>query len=332
MATVFASRGVAVEVVLVDNASADGTVEAVRAAFPSVVVIANRDNRGFGAANNQALGVLGVVGVVGEGEGVGAGGGDVAMGAAGGRERRSDDGGRAEGGHKGRPYMDAPSWVLLLNPDTEVDPDAIATLVAVAAGDPGVAVVGPRLRYGDGAVQPSRFRFPTPWTLLCESTPLGWRWPTNPIARRYHMADVPDAAAHDVDWLNGAALLCRAEALRAAGGFDEGFFLYSEETDLCRRLRDAGWRVRFEPSAEVVHHEGRSSDQAPAARHVHFQRSRLRYCAMHHGRAAAAWVRLGVRAEFVAELLLEALKWAVGHKRALRAGRVRAYWAVVRSI
>lgn len=284
--TVFASHGVAVEVVLVDNASADGTVEAVRAAFPSVAVVANRDNRGFGSATNQALGVLG---------------------------------------------SDAP-WVLLLNPDTEVDPDAVATMVGVLAGDPGVAVVGPRLRYGDGTVQPSRYRFPTPWTLVCESTPLGWHWPDNPVARRYHMADVPDDAAHDVDWLNGAALLCRAEALRAVGGFDEGYFLYAEETDLCRRLRDAGWRVRYEPAAEVIHLEGRSSDQVPAARHVHFQRSRLRYCATHHGRTAAALVRLGVRAAFAAELLLEALKWTIGHKRALRAERVRAYWGVIRGI
>lgn len=298
LASVYGSHEVTVDVVLVDNASGDGTVEAVRAAFPNVRVIVNADNRGFPAANNQAFRAIGVLPAAG------------------------DD-------------ADAPAcaaYTMILNPDTEVPPDALALLVDALAADPAVAAVGPRLRYPDGRVQPSRFRDPTPLTLLCESTPLAWHWPNNPTARRYHMADVSGDSAHDVAWLNGAALVFRTEALRAAGGFDEGFFLYSEEADLCRRLRDAGWRIRYEPEAEIVHHEGRSSDQVAVARHVHFHRSRLRYCAKHDGRAVAGLVRVGVRIEFAVELLLEALKWMVGHKRALRAGRVRAYWAVIRSI
>ena len=310
LSSVFGSHEVTVDVVLVDNASGDGTVEAVREAFPNVRVIANADNRGFPAANNQAFRAMGVLAA-----------------------ERGGTGLSAEGGHKGRPYTDGvASYTMILNPDTEVAPDALALLVDALAADPALAAVGPRLRYPDGRVQPSRFRDPTPLTLLCESTPLAWHWPNNPVARRYHMADVAGDGAQDVEWLNGAALMFRTEALRAAGGFDEGFFLYSEEADLCRRLRDAGWRIRHEPEAEIVHHEGRSSDQVVAARHVHFQRSRLRYCAKHNGRTAAALVRLGVRFEFAVELLLEALKWMIGHKRPLRAGRVRAYWAVIRSI
>lgn len=302
--TVLASRGVDVDIVLVDNASGDGTVEAVRAAFPSVRIVANADNRGFTAANNQAFRALGVLPADG------------------------DDIDRP----RSAPGLAPPPYTMLLNPDTEVPPDALAALVGALDADAGLGAVGPRLRYPDGSPQPSRYRDPTPLTCLCESTPLAWHWPTNPVARRYHMADVPDDRAQDVDWLNGAALVVRTDALRAAGGLDEGYFMYSEEADLCRRLRAAGWRVRFVPTAEIVHHEGRSSGQVAAARHVYFHRSRLRYCARHDGRRAAMVVRLGVRAEFAAEMLLEALKWTFGHKRALRIARLRAYGTVIRSI
>ncbi|MEO8083365.1 MAG: glycosyltransferase family 2 protein, partial [Ardenticatenales bacterium] len=225
-----------------------------------------------------------------------------------------------------------PAYTMLLNPDTEVPPGALATLVAALDADPALGAVGPRLRYADGALQPSRYRDPTPLTCLCDSTPLAWHWPNNPVVRRYHLADVPDDRAQDVDWLNGAALVVRSDALRAVGGLDEGFFMYSEEADLCRRLRSLGRRVRFEPAAEIVHLEGRSSGQVVAARHVHFQRSRVRYCRKHDGRAAAALVRFGLRAEFASEWLLEALKWTIGHKRAIRASRMRAYLTVIRSI
>ncbi|MFN8423890.1 MAG: glycosyltransferase [Anaerolineae bacterium] len=188
--TVLASRGVDVDIVLVDNASGDGTVEAVRAAFLSVRIVANADNRGFTAANNQAFGALGVLPADG------------------------DDIDRP----RSAPGLAPPPYTMLLNPDTEVPPDALAALVGALDADAGLGAVGPRLRYPDGAPQPSRYRDPTPLTCLCESTPLAWHWPTNPVARRYHMADVPDDRAQDVDWLNGAALVVRTDALRAAGG------------------------------------------------------------------------------------------------------------------
>jgi hypothetical protein len=167
---------------------------------------------------------------------------------------------------------------------------------------------------------------------MLESTPLAWCWPNNPIARRYRLADVPPGRPSAVDWVTGAALLVRARALADVGLFDEAFFMYSEEVDLCRRLSRAGWRVLYEPAAEVVHHEARSSDQVGGARHLLFHRSRLHYYRKHHGRLAAGVVLSSTASQFAAALLVEGAKWAIGHKRPMRRDRVSSYWALLRGL
>jgi GT2 family glycosyltransferase len=159
--------------------------------------------------------------------------------------------------------------------------------------------------------------------------PVAWRWPNLPPIRRFHMRDDPDLPG-DVDWLTGAMILFRREALEGAGGFDEGFFMYSEELDLCRRLHAAGWRIRYEPSARARHHEARSSAQVPDERQLHFLRSRLRYFRKHHGRLAAAFLRWGILLQFAAQAALEAGKWLLGHERGLRRRRLRAHVALLR--
>ncbi len=222
--------------------------------------------------------------------------------------------------------------VCFLNPDTIPQPGSLTSLVHYLDTHPDVGIVGPQLRYPDGSLQPSRYRFPTVLTALLESTPIAWRWANNPWARRYHCADRPVDQEQEVDWLNGACLVVRREVLETIGGFDEGFFMYSEEMDLCRRAREAGWRVVYVPQAVVIHHEGKSSQQVATARHVYFNRSKVRYFHKHHGPWAAALVRWGIRLQYAGELLVEGCKWLVGHKRPLRAQRVRAYWAVIREV
>jgi N-acetylglucosaminyl-diphospho-decaprenol L-rhamnosyltransferase len=289
-------------IVVVDNASSDDTVAMLRRRHPRAAVIANADNRGFTAANNQGLRALGL------------------------RLSAAD----------GPPQLDAlpgeppPEQVLLLNPDTEVAPDAVSRLLDCLTAHPRAAVAGPALRYGDGSPQPSRRRFPTVATALVESTPIGWHWPGLPPIRRYLMADAPDDGEQRVDWVTGAAMLFRRAALEAAGGLDEGFFMYSEELDLCRRLADLGWETWFCPGARVLHHEGRSSEQVSGLRHRHFQRSRLRYMTLHHGRRIGELLRLGILAQYAVELALEGLKGLLGHRRALRRARAAAYRELLR--
>ena len=219
-------------------------------------------------------------------------------------------------------------------------------MVSYLEAHPDVGVVGPQLCYGDGSLQSSRRRFPTFGSALFESTPLAWHWPDNPWARRYRMEDqgsgIRDQEAggreqdevaagllshtgQDVDWLVGAALLTRRTVLDQVGGFDEGYFMYSEELDWCQRVKTAGWRVVYLPSAQIIHYEGKSSEQVVAARHIRFQTSKVRYFRKFHGRLAAATLRVFLLAAFAVEWVIEAGKWLLGSKRPLRRERMAAY-------
>jgi GT2 family glycosyltransferase len=270
----------AVEVIVVDNGSTDGSVSMVREEFPSVRVIPNPDNRGFPAANNQGIAIA-----------------------------------------RGR-------YAIILNPDTEVIDAALSTMVAYADAHPSVGVVGPQLLFPDGSVQPSRYRFPTLATAAFEST---WLQPYAPrrILDQYYVRDQPDDVAHDVDWVRGAALMTRRETIEQVGPLDEGFFMYSEELDWCRRVRDADWRVVYLPDAQIVHHEGKSSEQAVAARHVNFQTSKVRYFQKHHGKLAGETLRFFLLGNYAWQIVIEGSKWLVGHRRDLRAQRLAAYSQVL---
>ncbi len=218
--------------------------------------------------------------------------------------------------------------VLLLNPDTVVVEGALDALVAYMDAHGDVGMVGPQLLNADGTVQSSRRRFPTVATLFLEST---WLQPYAPrrILDAYYVADRSPDQVQDVDWLYGAALLVRREALLEVGPLDEGFFMYSEELDWCRRFKEAGWRVVYLPSAQVVHYGGRSSDQVVASRHIHFQTSKVRYTRKYHGRLAAGLLRWFLLASYAWQLLLEAGKWLWGHRRRLRVRRLNAYIQVL---
>ena len=222
-------------------------------------------------------------------------------------------------------------WLLFLNPDTEVRPGALAAMLRFMQTHAEVGVVGPRLLYPDGSAQSSRRRFPSVLTAFWESTLLEQWWPHNPWARRYRLEDAPDSAVQAVDWLVGACLMIPRAVMDQVGGWDEGFFMSSEELGLCRRIRQAGWQGVFTPQAEVIHHEGKSSEQIVAARHLRFQASKVRYVRKYHGRLAAGGLRLFLLAAYAWQLMEEAAKWLLGHKRPLRAERVTAYWGLLRS-
>jgi N-acetylglucosaminyl-diphospho-decaprenol L-rhamnosyltransferase len=221
--------------------------------------------------------------------------------------------------------------VLLLNPDTEVLGDALHAMVACLDAHPDIGALGPQLLNVDRTVQSSRRRFPTFRTALLESTVLQQWWPDNNVLRRYYVLDRDDAEFQDVDWVVGACLMARQEALARIGGLDEGYFMYSEEMDWCYRLKQAGWRVVYLPTARVVHYGGQSSRQVVAAQHIHFQRSKIRFFRKHRGAAYAALLRGFLLLNYGYQAAAEGLKWLVGHKRPLRAERLRAYGQVLRS-
>jgi N-acetylglucosaminyl-diphospho-decaprenol L-rhamnosyltransferase len=152
-------------------------------------------------------------------------------------------------------------YVLIVNPDVVVEPGSTKALVEVLESQPDVAIAAPRVETTDGRLYESARRFPTLSDALGHAF-LYFVWPTNPFSRRYRMTDWDHGPA-DVDWVAGTHLLVRRSAWDAIGGFDERFFMYMEDVDLCRSLGRAGWRIRYEPAARVIHGIGRSTDQTP---------------------------------------------------------------------
>lgn len=223
-------------------------------------------------------------------------------------------------------------FLCVLNPDTEIVGDALPTLVRYMQAHPEVAVVGPQLRYPDGTIQSSRRRLPSPMMALWESTILATWWPDNPWGRRFRMEDLPDNREQPVEWLVGAALLVRREDIERAGPMDERFWMFSEELEWQRRLGAGGRRIVYLPQAQIIHHEGQSTAQVPARKHLAFQQSKLRYIAQTHGRGAALLLRCILLLGYAVELATEVLKWALGHKRPLRRERMRTYVAVLRGL
>jgi GT2 family glycosyltransferase len=221
--------------------------------------------------------------------------------------------------------------LLLLNPDTEVLGDALSTMVDYMDRHPSVGVIGPQLLWPDGKVQSSRRRFPSLATALIDSTFLQKWFPTHPVLQRYYFLDRPDDVTSPVDWVTGACILVRRCVVEQVGLLDDAFFMYSEELDWQRRIKDSGWEVLYLPTAQVVHHEGKSSGQVGALTHIRFGRSKVRYFHKHHGRLVGETVRLWLLLNYAFEWLVESAKWCVGHRRTLRMQRMRLYAQVMRS-
>jgi GT2 family glycosyltransferase len=208
LASVYARAGdIALDVIVVDGGSNDGTREFVENQFPEVRVL-SVENRGFAAGNNAGL-----------------------------------DATRA-------------AFVLFLNPDTKILEGTLGELVHELADRPNVGLVGVRQVNETGQLQFTIRRFPSVIRTLCES--LGSeRWPLR--SRWLGERELePQVYAREVacDWTVGSFMLARREAVDAAGFLDERFFLYAEEPDLCRRIRQAGWEVRHLPSLTVAHYGG----------------------------------------------------------------------------
>jgi len=200
--------------------------------------------------------------------------------------------------------LTAGGFLLLLNPDGCLLPGAVDAMRAVMAAHPDCAVVGPTVRDEDGREQGSARGDPDMMTgLFGRSTWLARRFPSLAVARRNVVAGghagVGDPGV-EVDWVSGSCMLIRRAAFDAVGGFDERYFLFWEDADLCRRCRAAGWRVRYVPGASVAHTVGQSSRTAPSLSIRAFHRSAYLYYRTHS--APSPWNPL----RWLAYLLLAA--------------------------
>lgn len=181
--------------------------------------------------------------------------------------------------------------LLILNADTWTLPRAVDELVAAIAAGPRIGLVGPRLRNLDGSLQRSVRGFPTPWRLATEYFFLRWLAPRSRALNAFYAGGFDHATRRSAEFLVGAAILVRRDAFDEVAGFDEAFFMYDEEVDLCFRLARAGWQTLFVPSAEVGHVGGASTAPLADAMYVEQLRSHLRFLEKHHGRATAERVR-----------------------------------------
>jgi N-acetylglucosaminyl-diphospho-decaprenol L-rhamnosyltransferase len=230
-----------VETIAFDNASTDGSPEAVMERFPAVHLIRSPTNLGFAAGVNRA--------------------------AAGAR-------GEA---------------LLVLNSDARLLPGALDQLTSLLDQTPRAALVSPSLRYPDGRPQAAAFRFPGLAQIVLDLYPVP-RLTDTPLNGRIH-SHVPAPIDHPL----GACMLIRHAAWRDVGPFDEGYFMYLEEVDWCRRARARGWQIWQQPAALAIHHGGSSTRQHAEAMFAQLWRSRLRYYARYHGPLYNRVVHLLVR-------------------------------------
>lgn len=217
-----------VEIVVVDNGSTDGSIEALRAAEPEVTVLQPGANLGYGRAANLGIAAT-----------------------------------------------DAPI-VAVFNPDAFLAPGSARVVLDAFAADPDLGVVGPRIENPDGSIYPSA-RVAPGFVVAVGHALLGQVFPRNRFTTAYRQLDADSTVAREVDWVSGAALWFRRAALDRVGGWDERYFMFLEDVDVCREVRAHDGTIRFEPQARVVHVVGTSRAGAPIRSIVRHHRSAYQY-------------------------------------------------------
>lgn len=241
------------EIMVVDNASSDGTADSVQERFPEVRLIRNTKNVGFAMACNQAL------------------------------------------------LLNRAEYVLFLNPDTKILPGAVRTLVEFMNKQPQAGAVGPILLNPDGSLQLTGNAAPSLRNIFSETFFLDRLFPRSPVWGAHKQSHRDRAGLMEVDWTMGACLMVRRSALEKVGPYDENFFLFFEETDLCLRLKKAGYKIFVIQEAKVIHYGGTGLAHYTAHKIVNYHKS-LFYFAQKYFTRRQRWtlriiilVRTGIR-------------------------------------
>jgi GT2 family glycosyltransferase len=232
--------GVRAEVIVVDNASIDGSVDMVKRRFPKVNLIVNAENRGFAAANNQAF------------------------------EHASG------------------KYVLLLNSDTLVHGDVLSRSMEYLDANPGVGMMGCKVLNGDGSTQLTCSQFPTFTNLLIQT--LAANRLKSSFFSRYQMLHWARDDEREVEVISGCYLMVRSQVIDEIGYLDEAFFCYGEETDWCRRCREAGWKLKFAPVGTITHFGSGTTRKLNHKRDLMLSEGTIRLHLKHNGPLSAAIV------------------------------------------
>ena len=240
-------------VYVVDNASKDGSAEMVRNEFPGVHLLANQLNIGYSAGNNVGLRLCGF-------------------------------------GDPNRPKESIPRYALLLNPDTLVQPTTFAQMVAFMDEHPRIGVAGPRVRRPDGSLDRAcRRSFPTPQISFYRMVGLSRLFPNSKRFNAYNLEFLPEDAVHPVDSVVGAYMQVRREAIADAGLLDEAFFMYGEDLDWAKRIKDCGWEVWYNGTVEMTHVKEAASSQSSRSR-IDFYEAMWIFYRKHYQATTPAWL------------------------------------------
>jgi|SRR5208337_441796 GT2 family glycosyltransferase len=226
------------EIIVVDNASTDGSAEAVIEHYQHVKVIRNDFNMGFGRAHN-----IGIKNSLGR-------------------------------------------YVCLLNSDALVLPNCLKNLIEFMDKNKTIGISGPKTFYPDFSLQHTCRKFPGLWNTFCGTTNLNKIFPQSDMFSDDHMVFFDHNTTRKVDGLSGCCLMIRKNALDQIGLFDEQFFLFFEETDLCKRFRNAGWDIEFFPDASIVHHHYATASKDPVRFDIELIKSQIKYWKKHHNKIA----------------------------------------------
>lgn len=223
-----ASSNISKEIIIIDNASDDGSTEIVKEKFPSVKFISNKINIGFGKANNQGL--------------------EIAQG----------------------------KYILFINPDCIVSEDTLDKMIRFFEGHPECGLAGCKILNSDGSLQLAcRRSFPGPWTSFTKVTGLSNLFPKSKIFARYNLTYLDENKTYEVDAVSGSFMMIRREIYEKIGGFDEQFFMYGEDLDLCYRVQQAGYKVFYVHDTQIIHYKGESTKRS------NLDETKLFYDAMH---------------------------------------------------
>lgn len=203
------------EIIVVDNASDDGSVEFINEKFPHIKLITNQINLGFSKANNAALKIA-----------------------------------------KGK-------FILLINPDTIVSEDTITKMIGFFHDHSDAGLAGCKILNPDGSLQLAcRRSFPGPWTSFCKVTGLSAMFPKSKLFAKYNLTYLDENSTYEVDAISGSFMMMKREAYEKVGGFDEQFFMYGEDLDLCYRIQKNGYKVYYYPGTQIIHYKGESTKRS----------------------------------------------------------------------
>lgn len=248
-----ALQNISTEIIVVDNASDDGSVELLKSKFPTVKLIENKTNLGFGKANNQALKIS-----------------------------------------KGK-------YILLINPDTIVGEDTFTKMIKFLEVQKDAGLAGCKILNPDGSLQLAcRRSFPGPWTSFCKVTGLSNLFPNSKLFARYNLTYLDENQTYEVDAISGSFMMFSREVYEKVGGFDEQFFMYGEDLDLCYRIQKAGYKVFYLHTTQVIHYKGESTKRSS------IDETKVFYNAMH------LFVKKHLSTSFLVEIIL---RLAIGFRK-----------------